>query len=211
MESCRILFQWSCWHAYYSQGICRGLEWAADPPACCLLKRRQAKVKKIAVNEWALIGSEATVWDPEDQLRMEMKVTDPRWYYATEEFAEDFILYPGRIEVGQEQKMVYPVRKYYWEYVLISRKEGVGRDLQVRESDGRLEFSAGEKISLWNREAWRVVSLQPVELHENYDYRIQLIEKKRTGEKKIYKEMPFPEPGKFAESGKECIRQLIYY
>lgn len=211
MDEYGILLKWRLEHEYYPDGICRGVDLYPDAATQTLFLRQKLLFKRLAVNEWAVCGKKNTAWREDDRIVLEKKVQDPELFYVTVEQEEDWEISPQACEPGEEIRIHYRVKCLFWEYLLIAREEEEARPLEIREVRDRLKFKAPEKITFEGREAWKVVSEEPVELRENYDFRLQLIRKEAFGERVIYRQLPFPQPGRFRSGEENGIRQLVYY
>lgn len=211
MEEYRIWLSWRVEHEYYAGGVCRSVELLPDRDSCELFFRRGLRFKKMAVNRWILTGEKGVEWEAGDRVVVERKITDPGFYYVTEGGDEKWETDLMETVCGQEVRIGYGAKSLCWEYILIARKKGSDKPLQVREYHNRIVFAEPVKDWLYGREVWKVTSVSPVKLCENYDYRIQLVRNEAFGERLICKDMPFPFPGQFAFADRGCIRQVVYY
>lgn len=74
MESrSRILFR----------GIVPGNRVIARLQTLKLLKRRGAMFRKLAENEWGILGTQSVEWDEEDEIVLERSITDGVFLYVT--------------------------------------------------------------------------------------------------------------------------------
>lgn len=211
MEEYRIWLSWRVEHEYYTGGVCRSVELLPDQSSCELFFRRGLRFKKVAANRWILAGEKGVEWEAGDRVVVDRKVTDPVFYYVTEEGEEKWETDLMETAGGQEICIGYGAKSLYWEYILIAREKKNEKPLRVREYHNRIAFTEPVKVRLYGSEAWKVTSVSPVKLCENYDYRIQLVRNEAFGERLICKDMPFPIPGQFAFADRECIRQIVYY
>lgn len=206
-ERFEVLARWKVRHEYYREGICRCVELRPDRGIKCLLKRRGVRLKRLKVNEWALVGTREVSWDEGDEVVMEVKVNDPFWKYYTEGGLPDCLVWrPG--EAG-ERELVCRAKRMRWEYVLLRKGEHEAGEFELKEAEGRLNFEIEGEVLMNGLKGIRMVSTQAVELRECYDYRLRLSERRMLGSKLIIKEMAFPVPGRFPECGENCVRAVV--
>lgn len=213
MREIGILIKWKVVHGYYSEGLCRGIELAPDLQSLKLLKRRGVMFRRLAWNEWCLLGTQDTEWDEEDEIVLERNITDQVFLYVTEN-PDDFqkVRVPvSVIQSGEEKVLNFGVKELRWEYIFIPREGQVERQVELLESSGLLHFSAMERVTEQGKQAWRTVSEEKVKLQERYNYQLRLIERKVLGNRVLHKNVMFPIPGQFIYAGKECVRQVVYY
>lgn len=213
MSEIGILMKWKVIHGYYSGGLCRGIELAPDLQTLKLLKRRGVMFRKLAGNEWGILGTQETEWDEEDEIMLERNITDQVFLYVTEN-PDDFQKVKVPVSVirsGEEKVLNFGVKELRWEYIFISREGQAERQIELLESSGLLHFSAMEGVTELGKQAWRTVSEEKVKLQERYHYQLRLIEHKVLGNRVLNKNVIFPIPGQFIYAGKECVRQVVYY
>ena len=213
MNEIKVLIKWRIVHGYYSGGICRGIELSPTCQTMELLRRRGVMFRKFAENEWGILGTDETVWNEEDEIVLERKITDGLFLYVTEN-PEDFqqiAIGAGMMGPEQENILNFEVKALKWEYIFIPREGQVERQIELLETSGLLHFSVMEKVVELGKAAWRTVTEEKVAFRENYDYQFRLIERKVLGNRVLNKNLVFPRPGQFIYAGEGCIRQMVYY
>lgn len=212
MREYQILIKWKILHNYYQNGVCRGMVLQPDQMTSVLLHRRACFIKQLAVNEWVLLGEMGTEWEQEDELVLEVKVTDNKLYYVTEgEIRYKWPVLPGEVEFGLELIQYYEAKSLMWEYICVPRVLREGGQLIIKDKTGGLDFSVAEEAMLMGQKAARITTLQPVKLCEVYNYQLVLMEKRNFGEKVLCRQVPYPEPGRFGGEIGKVVRQIMYY
>ncbi len=213
MSGIEVLIKWKVVHGFYSGGLCRGVELSPDSRTLKLLKRRGGMWRKLAGNEWGILGTREVEWDEEDEIVLERSITDGVFLYVTENSA-DFqqVAYPvSAIKPGDEIVLDFKVKELNWEYVFIPREGQDEKQIELLETDGLLHFSPMERVVESGKQAWRTVTEEKVVLQEKYSYHLRLLERKVLGSRVLSKNVLFPRPGQFVYAAEGCVRQVVYY
>lgn len=213
MNEIVVFIKWKIIHGYYTGGLCRGLEIVPDFRTQNLLKRRGAMFRKLAANEWGVIGTKEVEWDEEDEFVFERNITDAAFLYVTEN-PEDFkkvVLPLSAVKPGEERVLEFRAKELKWEYIFIPRGRSAEGRIELVEMSGLLHFSEMEKVTEAGEQAWRTVTLERVKLQEKYEYQLRLIERKVLGSRILNKNVVFPRPGQFIYAAEGCIRQMVFF
>lgn len=213
MDEYRILRKWRVLHGYYRERECRGVVLQPTPQCVALMKRRGAAWKRLAVNEWGVLGDGGMEWETGDEVVAEVKIIDSGFWYFTLDPDRVGELRGGMTGEGAEEDVLleYGVKQFRWEYILVARNGGNGRRLQLEEQSGRLRFEEAEETLVMGMPALRLVSVETVEAREVYGYQLRLVEWMPLGKRLLCKDVAHPRPGVFADAGEGCVRQVIYY
>lgn len=213
MNEIVVFIKWKIVHGYYTGGLCRGIEIVPDFRTQNLLKRRGAMFRKLAANEWGVIGTKEVEWDEEDEFVFERNITDAAFLYVTEN-PEDFkkvVLPLSAVKPGEERVLEFRAKELKWEYIFIPRGRSAEGRIEFVEMSGLLHFSEMEKVTEAGEQAWRTVTLERVKLQEKYEYQLRLIERKVLGSRILNKNVVFPRPGQFIYAAEGCIRQMVFF
>lgn len=211
MEELQVLISWKIWHDYFREGRCTAVELQPDYRTRELLQRRKLLWKKVAVNEWVLLGTADLVTDPEDELTLNVTITDAKFFYYTEGEGEEKIKMPLSWK-GQRQNVIrYKAKRLYWEYLLLNRQAFRECNLELKDTSEQLLFGVSEIVDYAGRKGIRMVSAEKVALKEFYDYRLRLSEVTALGRRVLRKSVPLPQPGHFPDAAEECVRQVVYF
>lgn len=213
MNEIDVLIKWRIVHGYYTGGLCRGIEIVPDFRTQNLLKRRGAMFRKLAANEWGLLGTKGVEWDEEDELVLERNITDAAFLYVTEN-PEDFkkvVLPLSAVKPGEERVLEFRAKELKWEYIFIPRERSAEGQIELVDMSGSLHFSEMEKVDEAGKQAWRTVTLERVKLQEKYEYQLRLIERKVLGNRILNKNVISPRPGRFIYAAEGCIRQMVFF
>lgn len=213
MNEIVVFIKWKIVHGYYTGGLCRGIEIVPDFRTQNLLKRRGAMFRKLAANEWGVIGTKEVEWDEEDEFVFERNITDAAFLYVTAN-PEDFkkvVLPLSAVKPGEERVLEFRAKELKWEYIFIPRGRSAEGRIELVEMSGLLHFSEMEEVTEAGEQAWRTVTLERVKLQEKYEYQLRLIERKVLGSRILNKNVVFPRPGQFIYAAEGCIRQMVFF
>lgn len=213
MSEIDVLIKWKAVHGYYSGGLCRGIGLSPGLQTLKLLKRRGAMFRKLAENEWGILGTQSVEWDEEDEIVLERSITDGVFLYVTEnpdDFQKVVVAAPA-MKPGEERVLDFKVKELRWEYIVIPREGQTERKIELLEASGLLHFSVMERVTESGKQGWRTVTDEKVKLQDKYDYQLRLVEHKALGSRVLNKNVVFPRPGQFIYAAEGCIRQVVYY
>lgn len=213
METYSIWLMWRLEHQYYGKGICKGVELVPDEFSRMLIWKRGGIWKRLAGNVWGIVGVGAPRWDDEDNVKVNVNITVPFFYYCTEkeDIQEKLEVIPAGMKWGEEVIIEYRARQFFWEYILIGRGKRETGNLTLEEINGLLEFENTGETEIYGQRAFRIISKTAVGMKELYAYNIRLIEQRTLGKQILCREVGFPQPGVFKDVPEGFIRQVVYF
>ncbi len=189
--------------------------------------------KKIASNRWVLLELLTDLSDREDLVvSFDLIVISDDFYYVTgnEQSPCNYINYiqTHKVHAWKTISVTFPyvensstlthklsiqsIYKYY-EIILIPRYNPHNITLKIKEEKDRIQWKDSEKnFLIEEKPVWRFVSIAPVYLKSNLEYRIVLLEVRESGERIISNNIPLPRADDISVfSPSDTISTYFYY
>ena len=221
-------------HPYFGKKKC-GLDIVPHPRTAALLQKAGILFKKESAVKWLLIREDnshampaAGTW-----LHFLVKNETADFYYCTEQelslTAGAFKRHCGRngvwkllsipvtaelLKAPSDVAITMKSRKKIWEFVLIPRSKKEPGKLELKEAKEKLAFKELERAVFpgEEKEVYRFVTTEAIDLSEIYDYKVSLWEIKEHGENLLSTGLKLPKPSALSfYSAKDTITSYFYF
>lgn len=189
-------------HPYYAGGRC-GLELEPDPETASILSKSGVLFRKQTPSEWILIRPEGATIEAGISLVFLLRNTSPGFYFFTGDKATvsgncacetvgkngtwkqlTIPVTEQRLEAPEKLTIELETRAKFLEFIVVPRRRKEEPVLELREDRNRILFQPVKQVEFPSEErpVYRFVTTEPIALEEAQPYRIQLWEKRKSGE-----------------------------